>query len=362
MKKKKNRITLSLEIILVVLSFLLGSLLTILLVGYIPIFNNQNNNTKVYEKSSLGNSINKIADSVVLVKCYNSNQVSSTGSGFVYKTDSFYGYILTNEHVVTGFERIAIEMNNSEEEINAKVLGKDSYLDLAVLRIPKSKVKQIAKIGNSEKVYLGDTIFTVGSPIGSSYKGTVTSGILSGKDRMVSVNVNKTASNDWIMKVLQIDASINPGNSGGPLVNINGEVIGICSMKLVDNEIEGMGFAIPIEYAMNNIKSLENNQEIKWPVLGVGMYNVTDTANLVRSNIKISSDIKEGVVIIQVGENSSAAKANLQKGDIITKINNNKVIDIAHLRYELYQHSSDDVIKITIIRNGKYKNIRVKLG
>ena len=164
------------------------------------------------------------------------------------------------------------------------------------------------------------------------------------------------------MRVLQIDASINPGNSGGPLLNANGEVIGICSLKLVDDEIEGMGFAIPIEYAMSHATSLESGEKIQWPLLGISMTNVTDTTNIDRNGIKVDSSIKEGVVVISVADNTGAKAAGIKSGDIIIKINDNKVKDSAYLRYELYQYQAGDEINITLIRDGKEKVVKVKLG
>ena len=319
------------------------------------------NGTQVYEKNSLAASVEKIYDAVTVVKGYQNNQLASTGTAFVYKADGKYGYLLTNQHVVSNCNKIMLVMSN-DEEVEATVLGGDEYLDLAVLRIDKSKVKLVANIGSSENMNLGDTVFTVGSPMGEDYRGSVTSGILSGKDRMVSVSVSNASSNDWVMRVLQIDASINPGNSGGPLLNANGEVIGICSMKLVDDEIEGMGFAIPIEYAMNHIESLENGKKIEWPVLGISMTNVTDTANLYRNGITISKDLTEGVVVIKVVENTGAAKSDLKAGDIITKLDGNKVKNSAYLRYELYQHQAGDTIEVTYIRDGKEKTTKVTLS
>ena len=297
----------------------------------------------------------------MVVQGYSNNQLASTGTGFVYKTDDKYGYILTNQHVISTLSKITALFTN-DKEVETTVLGSDEYLDLAVLRVPKEEVLMVATIGNSEKVSLGDSIFTVGSPLGANYRGSVTSGVLSGKDRMVSVTVSNSRSSDWVMRVLQIDASINPGNSGGPLLNVNGEVIGICSMKLVDDEIEGMGFAIPIEYAMNHADSLEKGEAIKWPVLGIRMVNITDTATLRQYGISLSKDVTSGTVVIEAVKDSAAAKAGIEKGDIITKVDGNKVKDYAYLRYELYQHQAGDTIEITYLRKGKEHTTKVTLG
>lgn len=355
---------------IIIFSFVMGGVIMFALLKWTPLISEvvgssstviTKDGTKVYEKTSLASSVNKIYDATVMIKGYKNDELASTGTGFVYKTEGKYGYLLTNQHVVSGCSKISI-ITSSDEEVEAKVLGGDEYLDLAVLRIDSSKVKQVANIGSSEKMNLGDTVFTVGSPMGEDYRGSVTSGILSGKDRMVSVNVSNSSSNDWVMRVLQIDASINPGNSGGPLLNVNGEVIGVCSMKLVDDEIEGMGFAIPIEYAMSHIDSLEKGKKIEWPVLGISMTNVTDAANLYRNGISISKDIKEGVVVVQISENTGAAKSDLKSGDVITKIDGNEIKDSAYLRYELYQHQAGDTIEITYIRDGKEKTTRVTLS
>lgn len=355
---------------IIIFSFVIGGLVMFGLLKWTPIVSEvlgssntvvTKNGTQIYEKNSLAAAVEKVYDSVAVVKGYKNENLVSTGTAFVYKTDDKYGYLLTNQHVISSSEKINVVMTN-DEEVEAKVLGGDEYLDLAVLRIDKSKVIQVANIGSSEDMNLGDTVFTVGSPMGYDYRGSVTSGILSGKDRMVSVSISNSTSSDWVMRVLQIDASINPGNSGGPLLNANGEVIGVCSMKLVDDEIEGMGFAIPIEYAMNHVESLENGKEIEWPMLGINMINVSNTAMLYRSGIKISSDIKEGVVVTDVVSNTGAAKAGLQSGDIIIKVDGNKVKDSAYLRYELYQHQAGDSIEITYIRNNKEATVKVTLN
>lgn len=359
-------------IFLVVFSFVIGGVVMFALLKWTPIINDvlgsSNNNTvitknktQVYEKTSLKAAIDKIYDAVVVVRVYQNDEVSSTGSGFIYKVDNKYGYILTNQHVVSDSKKIKV-ITTTDEEVEAETLGSDEYLDLAVLKIDKDKVKMVANIGKSEDMSLGDSIFTIGAPMGYDYRGSVTSGVLSGKDRMVSVSVGNSSNNDWVMRVLQIDASINPGNSGGPLLNINGEVIGICSMKLVDSQIEGMGFAIPIEYAMSHVESLEKGEKIEWPVLGISMLNTTDTMNLYRNQIMLDKNVTEGVVIVDLEKDSAAQKSDLEKGDVIIKLNDAKVKDIAYLRYELYQYQAGDTIEITYIRNGKEHKTKVTLG
>lgn len=354
----------------IVVSFVVGGVVMLSLLKFTPLLNEvlggststtvTKNKTQVYEKGSLAASVEKVYDAVVLVQTYKSNQLSGSGTGFVYKTDSKYGYLLTNNHVVDGAEKVTVMFSN-DEEVEVSVLGKDAYLDLAVLRVDVKYVTLVANIGSSEEVSLGDAVFTVGAPMGYDYRGSVTSGVLSGKDRLVSVAVT-SQSNDWVMRVLQIDASINPGNSGGPLLNVNGEVIGICSMKLVDSQIEGMGFAIPIEYAMNHVEQLEKGESIVWPYIGIGMANVTDSMSLYRNNIHVDDEIKEGVVVVSVESGSAADKAGIQKGDIITKIAGKKTKDIAYLRYELYQHTAGDEVEITYIHEGKEKTVKTTLG
>lgn len=355
---------------LIAASFIIGAITTLAILRFTPVMSdvigNNNtivtkNETQVYEKGSLAASVEKIYDAVVVIQSYDNGTLTSTGTGFIYKVDNEYAYLLTNEHVVSKAKTIKLTLS-TDEEVDAKLLGKDEYLDLAVLRIEKKYAKLVANIGSSEKMNLGDTVFTVGSPVGYNYRGSVTSGVLSGKDRMVSISVSNSTNEDWVMRVLQLDASINPGNSGGPLLNINGEVVGICSMKLVDDNIEGMGFAIPIEYAMNHVESLEKGKKIEWPLLGIGMANVNDSGTLYRNNINLKTKLKEGVVVISIKEGTGAAKSELKIGDIITSIDGKKTKDIAYLRYELYQHKAGDTIEVGYERNGKEHKTKITLG
>ena len=341
-----------------ILSFLLGSILTLIIILiYLIITNNNNTNNIIIENNSLTKSINKVYDSVFYLESYYNDLKENNGTSFVYKKDNKYGYLITNEHVIGNGNRVELT-SPSDEKIEATILGKDEYLDLAVLRIDKKYVKKVAILGNSEKEKIGNTVFTVGSPIGYNFRGSVTSGILSGKNRYITTELSSSNKVDVQMQVLQVDASINPGNSGGPLLNINGEVIGICTLKLVKDDIEGMGFAIPIEYAKSHITSLEQEKEIKWPKLGINITNMTDTAALLRNNIDINKSLEEGVLVT---DNSNKTN-NLKNGDIIIKVNGNKIYDTATLRYEIYKYKVGDVVRLTVIRKDKEKIVNVKLS
>ena len=315
--------------------------------------------TVIVNEGSLSASVEKAYDAVMMVRNYkNATTVQSTGSGFVYKTDSKYAYLMTNHHVIDGAAKVTL-ITSKDKEIEGKVLGSDEYLDLAVVRLNKSDIIDIVEIGTSEKSKLGDTVFTIGSPLGYEYRGTITDGILSGKDREVAVSLSST--NDWIMKVLQTNAAVNPGNSGGPLLNASGEVIGIISLKLVETEVENMGFAIPIEYAMSHIDSLEKGEAIVRPMLGISMINATDTYSLYRNGILLDDNVTSGVVVAEITNNSGASKSDLKKGDVITKLNGEETSNIAYLRYELYKYNVGDTITIAYLRDGKERTTKVKL-
>lgn len=311
----------------------------------------------ITESDTLKSSIEKVYDAVVVIEGYSKNSLASSGSGFIYKADDKYGYILTNNHVVENCTSVKV-LNNEGIEVEATVLGTDVYLDLAVLRIDKEHVLKVATIGDSSTLEVGDTVFTVGSPNGKSYIGTVTKGIISGLNRKVNVSLS---NGYYIMDVLQTDAAINPGNSGGPLVNINGEVIGINSLKLVQDEIEGMGFAIPMEEILLYVDRLEVGEKIERPVMGVELIDVGSRRQQVYNEINIDSSITEGAIIYKVSANSAAQAAGLQVGDVILKVNGTKVTDSTHFRYLLYKNSVGDTISITYNRSGKESTINVKL-
>lgn len=314
----------------------------------------------IVENSSLSSAIEKVFDATVMINTYKNNKTSSTGSGFVYKTDDQYGYIMTNHHVVDGGTKWTLYLSD-DTEVTAELLGSDAYLDLAVLRINKNDVKAVAVIGKNSDCKLGDIVFSVGSPLGYDYRGTVTNGIISGLDRLVEVSIGGNGD-DWVMEVIQTNAAVNPGNSGGPLVNAEGEVIGVISLKLVENSVEGMGFAIPIEYAMTHVDGLEKGKKIERPLLGISLLNVSDSLALKHyHDITVDETIEEGVVVVEISEGSGASKSELQKGDVITKINGKNVENTAYLKYLLYKYNVGDTVELTYYRDGNYQNTKITL-
>ena len=318
------------------------------------------NGTVIVENGSLSEAVNKVYDAVVLVNTYKNDKVSNTGSGFMYKKDDKYGYVITNHHVISGGDKFELVLSD-DTKIDAKVLGSDEYLDLAVLQIDQKYVKELVSIGKSSESKLGDIVFTVGSPLGYDYRGTVTNGIISGLNRLVQVSV-KSDTEDWVMEVIQTNAAVNPGNSGGPLVNAKGEVIGVISLKLVENSVEGMGFAIPIEYAIKHIDILESGKKIDRPLLGISMMNASEKFNVkLYYDISIPDEIENGVVVIEVTKDSGASKSDLTKGDVITKLNNDDVRNSAYLKYLLYKYNPGDTVKITYNRNNKILTTNITL-
>ena len=294
--------------------------------------------------TGIADAVEKVYDSVVTVKNYSRGQLYSTGSGFVFKTDDKYGYILTNYHVISGGSEVSVVFTNNKEE-KVTVVGYDEYSDIAVLSVDKSNILTTAQIGSSESLRIGDTTFAVGTPVDSSvYSWSVTRGILSGKNRMVEVD-------NYVMSVLQTDTAINSGNSGGPLCNSNGEVIGITNMKLASSQIEGMGFAIPIEDAVKSAESLISGKKVSRPYLGISIYDANNYFN---------ND--SGVYVESVEQGGAADKAGIKKGDKILKIEDTTIENTSYFRYQLYKYNVGDKIKITVERDGSEKTLTVTLS
>lgn len=342
-------------IMLSILTILICIVSTALIVHY----NSGTNTTTIKTITDYGNvnitdtgiaeSVKKVYDSVVVVETYVNDQLYATGTGFVFKEDDNYGYILTNNHVISNGTTIKVIFTDNTE-VEVSVVGSDSYSDIAVLKVNKENVLGIATIGSSTSMNVGDTTFAVGAPVdASTYSWTVTRGILSGKDRVVEVS---SSNSTYVMSVLQTDAAINSGNSGGPLCNANGEVIGITNMKINSSSVEGMGFAIPIETAIEYANNFIDGTPIIRPYIGISMKDYS--ANFFGTST--------GVYVASVESGSPGAVAGLASGDIITAIDGVKVSDSAHLRYELYKHNVGDEVTITYTRSNKENTIKVTLG
>ena len=282
----------------------------------------------------------------------------SEGSGVVYMKSNGKGYIVTNNHVISGSDAVQVMLANGKT-VNAKVVGKDSTTDLAVLSIDAKYVTKTAEFGDSKSLQAGQTVIAVGSPLGSEYASTVTQGIISAPARTISTSSGNQQT------VIQTDAAINPGNSGGALVNSAGQVIGINSMKLAQSSdgtsVEGMGFAIPSNEVVTIVNELVKKGKITRPQLGVRVIALQGIPEGYRSRLKINSTLKSGIYIASVNKKSSAANAGMKSGDVITKVDGKKIDDVASLHSILYSHKVGDTVNVTVNRNGKDVNLKVKL-
>ena len=310
----------------------------------------------------IADAVEKVYNAVVVVSNYKGENPYASGSGFVYKSDDKNFYIITNHHVVSGGDNFKITYSDGSTE-EATLLGGDIYADIAILKTKVKKDVEPVSIGKTESLRVGDTTFTIGAPLANVYSWTVTRGIISGKERLVEVEIE---TNDgkapYIMNVLQTDAAVNSGNSGGPLCDSNGEVIGVISAKISSTGVEGMGFAIPVEVAVEKAEQIINGDATDYPYIGISMLDIEEALSDFRYSRYIREmNITSGVFVAGVEYNSPASKAGLEQGDVITKINGKEISSVAYLRYELYKHKIGDTIEVGIIREGKEKKVSIKL-
>ena len=343
-----------------------------------------NNTTNTVTQTSYKNenattqAVNKVKDAVVSVITYSSNrqnsvfgndetdtdtdsqQVASEGSGVIYKKNGKDAYLVTNTHVIQGASKVDIRLADGTK-VPGEIVGSDTFSDIAVVKISSEKVTTVAEFGDSSKLNVGETAIAIGSPLGSEYANTVTQGIISSLNRNVSL---KSQDGQAIStKAIQTDTAINPGNSGGPLINIQGQVIGITSSKIASNggtSVEGLGFAIPSNDAQNIIKQLESDGKVTRPALGIQMVNLANIGASDLRKLNIPSSVTSGVVVKSVQSNMPAS-GHLEKYDVITKVDDKEISSSTDLQSALYNHSIGDTIKITYYRNGKEETTTVKL-
>ncbi|MEY8000850.1 S1C family serine protease [Clostridium sp. Mt-5] len=303
---------------------------------------------KTNSQNTSQNSITEVAEAVSPAVVGISNKaedyfgVQDLGSGSGIIIDS-NGYIVTNYHVIQGADKVMVKLS-SGKILDASVAGVDEKSDLAVIKV-NAKNLPIVKLGDSSKVKVGDIAIAIGNSLGGEFPGSVTAGIISALNRKIEYN-------GVIYKVIQTDAAMNPGNSGGPLCNIQGDVIGINSLKLgTDSNIEGMSFAITINEAKNIIKSLMSNGKVSRPDLGIGGESV------------ISQDNKiQGIYVQQVEKNSGASAAGIKPTDILIELDGKKVKSISDVEIILEGYKVGEKIQSKIWRDGKVIETEITLS
>lgn len=290
------------------------------------------------------------------------SQEAGTGSGVIYKKEGDKAFIVTNNHVVEGADQLEVTLADGTK-VSAELKGSDPWTDLAVIEVDGSSIKTIAEFGDSDTLKSGEPVIAIGNPLGLGFSGSVTSGIISGVERTIPVDLNTDGIEDWQVEVLQTDAAINPGNSGGALINIAGQVIGINSMKIAQEAVEGIGLSIPINTAIPIIEDLEKHGEVQRPAMGVQLRNLTEvSAYHQQETLLLPRDIKEGVMIESVVPNSPADRAGLQELDVIVEMDGEKITDVISLRKHLYNEKQiGDQLTVKFYREGKLQEASLEL-
>lgn len=290
------------------------------------------------------------------------SEAVGSGSGVIYKVEGDRAFIVTNYHVVDGAKQIEVTLDDGSK-VEAQLVGSDMWTDLAVISIAGKGIETVAQFGDSDVLKQGETVIAIGNPLGLDFYGSVTTGVISGKDRSVPVDLNEDGVEDWSTDVLQTDAAINSGNSGGALVNIAGNLIGINSMKIAQSSVEGLGFAIPINSAIPIIEQLEKNGEVKRPTMGISLIDLAEVpAYYQQQTLQIPQEVTGGVVISQVVRNSAAEKAGLQQYDVIVEMDGQKIENAIQLRKHLYNEKQiGDTLQMKVYRQGKLVEAQLEL-
>ncbi|UNL42717.1 PDZ domain-containing protein [Ligilactobacillus agilis] len=342
-------------------------------------------NVKVNVSTQATKAFNKIKRAVVTVEAYQKSDNSidsifgfssgsseettseSEGSGVIYKKNGNTAYVVTNNHVISGADSFYV-MLYSGKRVKATVVGKDSVSDLAVLKIDAKNVEQTATFGNSDNIQVGETALAIGSPMGSEYATSLTQGIISAKKRTLDIT-NSSGVTTGSTTVIQTDAAINSGNSGGPLVNLDGQVIGINSMKLSSNSsssenasVEGMGFAIPSNEVVKIINQLVTKGKVSRPALGISGIDLDYVSDSAKSDtLKLPDGVDSGVVVMKT-DSDSPLKDVLSKYDVIVSLGGKKVTGISSLKTALYTHKVGDSVTIKYYHDGQLKSQKVTLS
>ena len=318
----------------------------------------QNVDKSTENKVNTVDMLEKVTDSVVGISKLSTaggsilNNIASDeiglGTGIVVSDN---GYILSNSHV-TGEKYSTCYVTIDENTYKGNVVWNDSNIDLSIVKIQASNLSYI-DFGDSSNLKVGESVFAVGNPIGYEFRKTVTSGIISALNRTIKIDENDTTS--YISDLIQTDATINPGNSGGPLIDENGEVIGINTVKITS--AEGIGFAVPINVVKPVIKSFKEKGNFDEATLGIYAYD-GDVANY----LNLKSKLNRGVYVSKVVVNGPAANSDLQEGDLVCSIDGKNLNTINDLREFIYGKLPGEEVELEVVRGESKKNIRVILG
>ena len=271
------------------------------------------------------------------------------GTGIIVSEN---GYILSNSHVTGGKYSSCYVTLEDKNTYSGEVVWADFDLDLSTTKINADNLKY-AKLGDSEKIRIGEETYAIGNPIGYEFRRTVTAGIISALNRTIKIDEDNKST--YMSNLIQTDATINPGNSGGPLINSEGEVIGVNTVKITS--AEGIGFAIPINVIKPIVEKFVNKGSFEEATLGIFIYD-QDIAQY----LSLSSNVINGIYVSQVVVNGPAYGTDLKEGDIITSIDNVQLRTINHLREYLYKKSPGDEVILNVLRGKINKDVKIKLG
>ena len=302
----------------------------------------------VEEVTSCVVGISKIKNTGSTIFLKDSTTQLGLGTGVIVSEN---GYILSNEHVTGAkYSNCYVTLENGRN-YTANVVWSDSSLDLSICKISVKNLPY-ATLGDSDNARVGEIVYAIGNPIGYEFQRTVTSGIISALNRTVRIDENETST--YMEDLIQTDATINPGNSGGPLINPDGNVIGITSVKITS--AEGIGFAVPINIVKPIIESYLKEDKFEEASLGIFAYDKEVIPYLNENN-----EMTKGIYIAQISLDSPASKTNLKIGDVITKIDNLELVKMCDLRCYIYTKKPGEEVTLTIVRNGKEQQIKVTL-
>jgi serine protease Do len=316
--------------------------------------------------SEVTEAVNKVGPAVVSVinlktsgDFFSTEQVQQgTGSGIIFKKANGKALIVTNNHVIEGGSSFKVNISSEDgehHEVDAKLLGSDQYTDLAVLEIDDKYVTKVAEFGNSDSLKAGEPAIAIGNPLGLGRSITV--GVISSPKRTIEVSSNMATD------VIQTDAAINPGNSGGALVNVAGQVIGINTLKISDQGVEGLGFAIPVNEARPVIESLVKDGKVQRPYLGLSLIDLSNLPVYVLEELRLPGSVREGVAVAEVVSGSPADQAGLQPRDVIIALDGQEISSSSELRKYLYTKKEiHQKVDVTYYRNGEKQTTSIVLG